>query len=202
MSLPKHIEDAIRHYLEHMDGWTEPDRACEMAEKILETKARVCVDIGVFAGRSTIAMGFAARQLVDSIVYGIDPWHPVIAEESDDNKAGIDWWKEKANLEAMHHQASTSVFNHRLEKWVVLIQSRSEYVHQLFSSIDILNIDGAHGEVASCRDVTLYLPKVKVGGHVFFDDTTWESTQKALGMIEEQCELINDTGKARTYRKR
>src|SRR6478752_2781523 len=74
MSLPKHIHDAIFEYLEHMDGWTTPERGCEMAERILETKAKVCVDIGVFAARSTIAMGFAARQLIDSIVYGIDPW--------------------------------------------------------------------------------------------------------------------------------
>jgi len=202
MSLPKHIEEAVWNYIPSLEGWTTPKRACEMAEKIIEIKAKVSVDIGVFAGRSTTAMGFAARELLDSIVYGIDPWHPVIAEESDDNKDGVDWWKEKANLEGMHNQAVYSIFNHRLEKWVVLIQSKSEYVHQLFTTIDVLNIDGAHGEIASCRDVTLYMPKVKSGGYIFMDDTDWVSTQKALRMIEEQCELINDTGKARTYRKR
>jgi predicted O-methyltransferase YrrM len=202
MSLPKHIEEAIWHYIPSLEGWTTPERACEMADKILETKSKVSVDIGTFAGKSTTAMGFAARELGDSIVYGIDPWHPVIAEDSDDNKEGIEWWKEKANLEAMHHLAVYSIFNHHLEKWVVLIQSKSEYVHQLFTTIDVLNIDGAHGEVASCRDVTLYLPKVRSGGVIFFDDTDWQSTQKALGMLEEQCEKINDTGKARTYRKR
>lgn len=205
MSLPKHISDAIHEYVVHMEGWSTPERCCEMAEKILETKAKVCVDIGVFAGRSTISMGFAARQLVDSKVYGIDPWTPEAATDNDDNKEGIDWWKDKANLEDMQRQAVRSVWNHHLEPWVVLIRSRSEYVYQLFPEIEFLNIDGGHSEISSCRDVELYLPHVKSGYYIFFDDTAWPSTQKAVRMIDEQCELINVTKaetESRTYRKR
>lgn len=129
MSLPKHIEEAIHHYIPNQEGWTTAKRACEMAERIIETKAQVCVDIGVFAARSTIAMGFAARELGNSIVYGIDPWHVGVAPESDDNKEGVDWWKEKANLEEMHRQSMKSIWDHNLEPWVVIIRSRSEYSH-------------------------------------------------------------------------
>lgn len=201
MSLPKHISDAIFNYLPHLDGWTTPERGCEMAEKILETQARVCVDIGVFAGRSTIAMGFAARQLTDSIVYGIDPWKIDSAVEGDNVEENAKWWKERSKLEEMHQQTMHSIWSHRLDQWITIIRSPSQYVHQLFPVIDFLNIDGQHSEIASCRDVELYVPKLRSGGFCTFDDSSWASTQKALGMMDSMCELVNDTGEARTYRK-
>lgn len=201
MKLPKFIREAIEHYIPMMEGWSTPERCCEMATCILETKAQVCVDLGVFAARSTIAMGFAARQLGTSMVYGVDPWNPNIAANNDDDKEGIDWWQNKSNLEEIHRQAIRAVWDHNLEPWVTIIRAKSEHVHQLFPVIDFLNIDGGHSEVTSCRDVELYLPKVRGGAYVMFDDVDWATTQKALGMIAEQCDLVNDTGKARTYRK-
>jgi predicted O-methyltransferase YrrM len=201
-ALPNHIRDAIFTYIPPMDGWTTPERACEMAECILETKARVCVDIGVFAGRSTIAMGFAARQLVDSVVYGIDSWKIDTAVEGDNVEENAKWWKEKANLEQMHWHAMRAIWSHNLDQWVIIIRSPSQYVSHIFDTIDFLNIDGCHTEIASCRDVELYLPKVRSGAYVCFDDTDWPSTQKAQRMIEKYCDIVNDTGKAKTYRKR
>jgi hypothetical protein len=202
LSLPSHISDAIHNYIPVMEGWTTPERACEMAERILETNAQVCVDIGVFAARSTIAMGFAARELGGSVVYGIDPWKIESAVEGDNVEENAKWWRENANLEQMHRQTMHSIWAHRLDPWVTIIRNASQYVSGLFPVIDFLNIDGCHTEVASCRDVLLYLPKLRSGGYLTFDDSGWASTQKALALISEYCELVNDTGDARTYRKK
>lgn len=199
--IPKHIEDAIYNYIPHMQGWSTPERCKEMAERILETQATICVDIGVFAGRSTISMGFAARELGTSHVYGIDPWKIDSAVEGDNVEENAKWWKERANLEQMHWETMQMIWSHRLDPWVTIIRNASQYVHQLFPFIDFLNVDGCHTEVASCRDIELYLPRLKKGGYLMFDDSDWQSTQKALSMIEEKCELISDNGKARTYRK-
>jgi predicted O-methyltransferase YrrM len=202
VNLPKHIEEAIYNYIPHMEGWSTPERCTEMAQRIFETEARVCVDIGVFAGRSTISMGFAAREISGSRVYGIDPWKIDSAVEGDNVEENAKWWKERANLEQMHWQTMHMIWSHRLDPWVTIIRNGSQYVHQLFPTIDFINIDGCHTEVASCRDVELYLPKLRSGGFLLFDDSDWPSTQKALEMIGEKCELVNDTGQARTYRKR
>ncbi len=205
MSLPKHIEKAIREYFPHMDGWTTEERACEMAERILETKAKVIVDIGVFAGRSTIAMGFAARELGESIVYGIDPWRVDSAVEGDNVEANARWWRENSNLEHMHQRTMECIWAHRLDKWVVILRAPSQYAVQLFPAIDFLNIDGCHTEVASCRDVELYIPRLRIGGYCVFDDCDWDSTQKALRLVEEQCDRVktmSGANEARTYRKR
>ncbi len=205
MTLPKHIEEAIHHYIPKMEGWSEPERCCEMAERILEIKAQVCVDIGVFGARSTVAQGFAARELGTSRVYGIDTWNPGAAADNDDHKEGVEWWEKNSNLETIHQLAMRTIWDHRLEPWVTIIRAKSENVHQLFPTIDFLNIDGGHSETASCRDVHLYLPKVRKGGYVFMDDTAWPTTQRAVSMIEEQCDLVNTvTAKteSRTYKKR
>ncbi len=206
LMLPDHIKEAIFHYCVHMDGWTTPERGAEMASRIIETKAKVCVDIGVYAGRSTIAMGFAARELGDSMVYGIDPWKLDYAIEGDNVEENAKWWKENSNLEEMHRQAMRAVWSHRLDKWITIIRNGSQYVHQLFPVIDFLNVDGCHTELASCRDVELYLPRLRSGGYLTFDDTAWETTQPALRMVEKECELIatmidENKAEARTYRK-
>jgi hypothetical protein len=202
MSLPEHIKKAIDEYIPHMEGWTTPERGCEMAERILETKAQVCVDIGVYACRSTLAMGFAARELQTAMVFGIDPWQVSSAIEGDDVEQNAKWWKENSNLEGMHQQTMHTIWSHHLEPWVTIIRNASQYVARLFPVIDFLNIDGCHTEIASCRDVNLYLPRLRAGGFLTFDDSSWQSTQKALSLIAESCELITDTGSARTYRKK
>lgn len=202
MILPPHIQEAIHHYIPHQEGWTTAERACEMAACILETRAQVCVDIGVFAGRSTIAQGFAIREIGTGMVYGIDPWKIDTAIEGDDVEENARWWKENANLEEMHRQTMQSIWAHKLDQWVTIIRAPSQYLAQLFPVIDFLNIDGCHTEVASTRDVGLYLPRLKAGHYLTFDDTDWATTRMAVQMIEEQCDLVNDTGKARTYRKR
>jgi hypothetical protein len=202
MSLPSHIKDAIDSYIPTYEGWSTPERCCEMAETIIDTQPLVCVDIGVFAGRSTISQGFALRENHYGMTYGIDPWSPEVAYKGDDVEESAKWWKEKSNLEEMHRQAMKAVWDHKLEPWVTMIRARSENVIQLFPRIGWLNIDGGHGEESSCRDVELYVPKLGSGGYLFFDDTDWQSTQKALALIEQSCDLVNDTGKARTYRKR
>lgn len=207
MSLPGHIEKAIWDYIPFQEGWTTPERGCEMAACILETKARVCVDIGVFAGRSTIAMGFAARELGNSMVYGIDPWKVEAAIEGDNVEENAKWWKQNANLEEMHRQTMQSIWAHRLDQWVTIIRQQSQYVAQLFPEIEFLNVDGCHTEIASCRDVELYLPLLKPGHYLTFDDSGWATTQPALRLIEAECDLVNtfvdkNKNESRTYRKR
>ena len=203
--LPKHIEDAIQNYLPHMQGWTTPERGCEMASRILETQAEIIVDIGVFAGRSTISQGFAARELRTSMVFGVDPWKIDAQIEGDSVNENAQWWKEKVNLEQMHREAMIAIWAHRLDQWVTIIRNASQYVVQLFPEIHFLNIDGSHTELASCRDVNLYVPRVKSGGYVMFDDCDWPTTQPALRLIEESCDLVKKmegANEARVYRKR
>lgn len=48
--------------------------------------------------------------------------------------------------------------------------------------IDVLYIDGAHDSISVARDITLYVPLVKPGGVVFFDDYPHPDVQRAVDM--------------------
>lgn len=207
MSLPSHIHAAVDHYLQHMEGWTTIQRGQEMAEAILELKHPVAVSIGVFSGRSVIAMGFAMRELGHGHVYGIDPYKIDAAIEGSGDAADKEWWARRADLERMAGYAIGQIWAHRLDQWASLIRNSSQYVSQLFPEIGVLEIDGNHSEEASTRDVELYLPRVISGGWIFADDADWHTTQKAMGMLSEKCELVKEVkpegnSSYRIFRKR
>ena len=68
--------------------------------------------------------------------------------------------------------------------------------------IEMLTIDGNHSELASCRDVRLYLPMVVSGGIVIADDTDWPTTQKAVEMLKAECDTIGGDGHYTIFQKR
>ena len=48
--------------------------------------------------------------------------------------------------------------------------------------IDVLYIDGAHESLAVARDVILYVPMVKEGGLVIFDDYAHPDVRRGVDM--------------------
>ena len=210
MNLPKHIEDAIHEYIPVLEGWTEPDKACEIAELVISNDPKVVVEIGTFGGRSAIAQAFALRQNNSGgKIYCIDPWRLEYAleGESSDNRK---WWSQNINIDEIHTKCMHAIWQHNLDEWLVVIRAASQHVYQLFPEIDMLLIDGNHSEVASFRDVQLYLPRVNPNGYIWLDDTDWvvrdgekvlASTKKAVELIETQCTLVKDMGKHRLYQK-
>lgn len=205
--IPAHIKDAIFNYIPALEGWTEPEKACEMAEIIIDNHPKVVVEIGTFGGRSAIAQGFALRENNDGgKIYCIDPWRLEYAleGESTDNRT---WWTQNIDIDDIHKKCMHAIWQHNLDEWLVVIRAASQHCYQLFPEIDMLLIDGNHSEVASFRDVQNYLPRVASGGFVWMDDSDWTvgtipSTKKALSLIESQCDLVKDMGKHRLYKKR
>lgn len=198
--LPQHLIEAIGNYIPKQEGWTTPERCCEMAELVCDTKPEMCVEIGVFAGRTLIAQAFGLRDNHKGCIYGIDPWKMDSAIEGQNNPNNDTWWK-KLDLELFHQQTMKCIWDHRLDEYAVVIRARSQDCCHLFQNIDILNIDGCHSEVASCRDVRLYLPRVKSGGYIHFDDTSWETTSAAQAILEKECKIIKQGDNYKLYRK-
>lgn len=200
--MPSHISTALDHYISTMEGWTTPARCKEICELVIETKPDVCVEIGVFAGRSLLAQAFGLRENGKGKVYGIDYWKldTAIEGENQDNKQ---WWTEKLDLELMHRLTMQAIWGHHLDSIATIIRAPSQHVYELFPNIDLLNIDGCHSESASCRDVTNYLPRVKHGGYILMDDCDWQSTQKAQSLLESQCTVVKvgEGGHYKHYRK-
>lgn len=199
MTLQKFIAHELR--LEGgsvLQGWTTPERGVELAELVLENKPEVIVEIGCFGGRSTIAMGLALKELGRGKLYTIDPWKrsDCLEHENDANKG---WWQ-SIDLDWVHKGAMDAFWRFGLDEYVIPIRTQSQHVSQLFDEIHMLNIDGNHAEVPSCRDVQNYVPKVRSGGIVLFDDADWDTTQKAQNLILEYADCIKDAKAYKIYR--
>lgn len=163
-----------------------------MADAILELKHPVAVSLGVFSGRSVIAMGFSMREMGNGMIYGVDPYSVEAATEGNGDAADKEWWAKSAGLDDMSNYAARQIFDHHIDRWATLIRNSSQNVSHMFPEIGVLEIDGNHSEEASTRDVELYLPRVIKNGYVFFDDAGWDTTQKALKMMDAKCDLIKE----------
>lgn len=174
-------------------GWCTVAKACEMADLITHVRPTVCVEIGVYGGRSLIPQAIALRELGYGVIVGIDPWSSEAATEGTSDPQNEEWWRQQ-NFGAIRGYTEESIRRLGLERHCITLPWRSENAQLLFQphSIDILHIDGNHTELASVRDVNTWFPRMKPGGHIWFDDINWSTTQKALSLLDGCCERVKD----------
>lgn len=189
--------EQIKTILPSIHGWCSFEKASKFVEFILKYKPQLCVEIGVFGGSSLIPQALALKTYEGKIV-GIDPWKNEAALESMIDETHKDWWA-KLNLEDIYKHCNENINKYGIESNCTLIRDKAENVVSTFldGSIDLLHIDGNHSEELSYKDATLYFPKVKSGGFIFFDDIYWTegdnyaTTRKAITYLLAGCEKID-----------
>lgn len=193
----KNILEQVKAILPSIHGWCSYEKAAKFIEIITEQKPLLCVEIGVFGGSSLIPQALALKPHA-GVVVGIDPWQNDAALESMIDETHKEWWS-NLNLEQIYSHCKENITKYKVESNCQLIRDKSENVVSNFhdGSIDLLHIDGNHSEDLSYKDATLYLPKVKSGGFIFFDDIYWTegdnyaTTRKAITYLLAECEKVN-----------
>lgn len=175
----------------NLPGWCSKEKAKNMMDLIYETKPDVCVEIGVFGGSSIYPTAKALKFLNKGIVYAIDPWRNndcTKGYQKDD--PNYIWWN-KVNLEKIYRNFKIMLNNYKISSFCSIMRMTSEEAVKSFEneSIDILHIDGNHSEEMAFSDVLRFLPKVKKGGYVWFDDANWSSTNKAVLYLKKHLKL-------------
>ena len=177
-------------------GWCSKEKAHKMMLLIIATKPNVCAEIGVFGGRSSYptlrALEHNKRTEGKSgVLHAIDPWSNAEAVRNfNPTEAHANWWR-SVPLGKIHEQFNVSLQTSGLTSYCVIHkQTSSEAFQQLPKAIDILHIDGNHSQESSTSDVETYLPKVKEGGYVWFNDIHWATRKAAFAILLEQCDLI------------
>ena len=176
-------------------GWCDEDKAQKFYDIITESKAKLCVEIGVFGGSSLIPQALAMKDNNGGIVVGIDPWTNDAALEDMETDESKKWWS-KIDLDEIYKNFIGQLKNYKVDSFCKIYRDKSENVINEFEdeSIDVLHIDGNHCENTSYKDSFNYLPKVKKGGYVFFDDIFWSedgmkiSTEKSFNYLKKYCE--------------
>jgi len=198
--------DEIRGLTKDLQGWCPPEKCCHIAKLIIENEFKEFVEIGVFAGKSLVSASCTFRYLGRGIALGIDPWSNDAALEHMEDREYIEGWRQR-DLEQVYVDFIKTVIDLNLTKHCSWVRARSEIAVRMFEtdSVDMVHIDGNHSEEMSTLDVRLWLPKVRPSGIILMDDTNeveWPSTQKAVEMLMEGCDLIEDCGDYSVFCKR
>lgn len=157
------------------DGWCTPEKARTLAMLILAHKPKLCVEIGVWSGKSFLPIALAAQN-VGGHAIGIDPY-TAVASIQGQNAENAKWWSETVTpeiYEQMYQRVRGWMLAHDLPPSLIRKSSNDAlFANEIYASIDFLHIDGNHGEQAY-QDTMNYGSLVSHNGIVVLDDLTWD----------------------------
>ncbi len=165
-----------------MDGWCTVPKAHALAATVFALRPELSVEIGVWGGRSLVAMALAHKEVGKGSVWAIDPWNRADSVEAQPHPADAKWWGQ------IDHQLVMNRFIQSLQTLniapvVKVIRARSDDVSPP-DNIGVLSLDGNHGPNA-LRDAERFGPKIKKGGVIFLDDVHWTGghVERAMGKL-------------------
>ncbi len=199
----------VRAIRPRLPGWCSEAKAARLIDTVRKVSRErpVVVEIGVFGGSSLLPLALALAERGRGLVYGIDPWRTDAALESmvgDDNQR---WWS-SVDLDVILAGLRARIRELHLEPHCRLIRSRSEDVVEFFEleSIDVLHVDGNHSEEKCLADIAAYLPRVRMGGSIFFDDVSWldggrSTTKHAVEILRDECRELSPVGDCAVFER-
>lgn len=197
------LRSRIEACIAALHGWTTVDKGVRLAELVIETRADLSVEIGVFGGRGTISMAIGHQLIQNGQVVAVDPWDVAASLEGDNDPANAQWWA-AVDHEAIYRDFLDALARHGLTAQCRVVRKRSDMAARLFvdESVSVLHQDSNHSEQVSTTEVELWTPKLRSGGYWVADDTDWQTTLRAQAVLKELgFDLVEDHGGWRIYRK-
>lgn len=167
-----------------LEGWCTQNKASLLIDLVLMADPQVIVEIGVWGGKSLIPMAYALKENGSGKIYGIDPWS---STESIQGMDGVnkDWWG-SVNHQKILDGLVQKINQFGLKDQIQLVRKTSASADPIYD-IGLLHIDGNHSEECSYLDVIKWVPYVKKGGIIIFDDVYWGTTTKAVQWLDANC---------------
>lgn len=184
------IKNQVFQSMNKLEGWCSKYKASVLIDFIFLLQPKKIVEIGVFGGKSLIPMAYAMKaNNVGGKVYGIDPWS---SKESGVGMDGVnyEWWTH-VNHDRILRGLQDRIKEFGLESQIELIRATSESADEIYE-IDMLHIDGNHSDITSYIDVTKWVPLVRSGGLIIFDDVNWSTTSRAVQWLDENCTKVSE----------
>jgi hypothetical protein len=176
-------------------GWCPKKKALRMMNLLYQNPSDLCVEVGVFGGSSFFPIASTLAFKGQGIAYAIDPWTNDYCLEGYDqeNEKHHKYWG-KIDLERVMQRFIENMHRNGLDAtYQIMRLSSAEACHHFKDeSIDFLHIDGNHSEQSALFDVEHWLPKVKRGGIICFDDAWWKSTQPAIKRMLSECDVLEE----------
>lgn len=166
-------------------GWCTLEKAYLMMDCLEEVSENidrpVCVEIGVFGGKSLFPLAACLKEMGKGIVYGIDPWTTEASLEGYEGPHHNYW--NSVPFDLVYDRFVEGLFELKIENYVDIIKEKSDDAPEI-KNICFLHVDGQHTEQAN-RDIKKYGPNVIDGGYCIMDDVEWsEGTKSAVETIK------------------
>lgn len=193
----------IDTHLPGMNGWCTPEKGKRLAELIVAHDCRKIFEIGIFGGRSLLAMAKVCEQRGYGEAWGCDPWMAEAAVEGTNDAANDEWWR-KLDLESIYREFVGHVLAHHLTKQCRWMRVKAEQAARIFLPLELhlVHVDGNHSEELSTLDINLVDPLLRSGGLCVMDDTNWATTSRARKLLEEKgYALLENHGDWQVWRK-
>ncbi len=186
----ENVKKTAHQFMEQIEGWCSEKKADILIDIISKMRPEVIVEIGVWGGKSLVPMACALKANNQGIIYGIDPWDSTESIRWVMNESNLAYWS-RADHQAVKQRLINNLAQFDLQNQVKLIQSTSEDAAPI-NEIDLLHIDGNHSEQTSYLDVIKWVPLMKSGGFIIFDDMSWYennhfTTARAVEWLNQQC---------------
>jgi predicted O-methyltransferase YrrM len=186
----------LQDILNSIYGFCSVKKATILTDLIIKHKLQLIVEIGVLEGSSFIPQALAAKQNGFGKVYAIDPWSQEKSLQYTKDENHRNYWG-TVNHNTFYSNFINHIETYSVGSFVEVYKTTSKEASKKFLpySIDLLHIDGNHSEEQSFEDVCLYLPLIRSGGFVVFDDLHWtdngkKTTQKAAKYLQQYCTEI------------
>jgi predicted O-methyltransferase YrrM len=174
-----------------LEGWCSREKSAAIADLVITEGPRICVEIGVYGGRSLIPAAAALKQNAQGEIYGVETWNPTVATEYVTNDLNDAWWRD-VDFHAIKRDFYRFIAAQDLASQVRIVEAPSADAASLFKTLDYLHIDGAHSTYNAAEDVVLYAKKVRRHGIIILDDTNWPTTKPAVDILDSICERIRE----------
>lgn len=180
--------------MESIPGWCTKEKNKFIMDTLVRMENPICLEIGVFAGRSMISIMRTLQYIQGGQFFGIDAWNSNEAvmgfAVSDPN---YEWWR-GLDYENLHSCAENILHRHDFDHVCNLIHLNSSEAFKQFSdnTFDFIHLDGNHNKQYAYEDAKNFLPKLKNGGLILLNDPNWFSMSKALVFLLERCDILSD----------
>ncbi|MGC1879177.1 MAG: class I SAM-dependent methyltransferase [Rhabdochlamydiaceae bacterium] len=177
-------------------GWCPKEKAKQIMNLLLSNPSDACVELGVYGGSSFFPIVSTLAFKNQGIAYAIDPWTNDLCLEGYEEKdeAHAKYWG-KVDLDKVMNKFIKKMHENGLDSRFQIMRTSSAQAYLQFDdeSIDFIHIDGNHSEQSAIFDVQHWLPKVKKNGIICFDDAWWQSTQSAIKIMLNECDLMSES---------
>ena len=154
------LKQFISDQFPKMGGWCDAEKGFQIGKLVLDSKPQKIAEVGVFEGKSTLALAKACKMNGSGTVYAIDSWKKEDCID-DEVAANQEWWS-TLDLDGHYEAFVGHTVRAQVVKNIQFCRMSSWDASRFLPDMDMVHIDANHAEWPSTSDVVNWLPKLKV----------------------------------------